>query len=595
MEKLLNFSLLVISLIFTSCNDNFLERLPETEIAIDNFFNTEEDLVIYINSLYDFPGFELYFQDNATDNNATTGIREIKTIMTTNANASVINTGWDWSALRDINIFLANSEKAQISEDIRNHYNGIARFFRAQFYMEKVKRYSNVPWYDEVLTPSSEDLFKESDSRSFVIEKIMEDYQFAMDHVFENQLSGNVNKWVVAAYYSRNALYEGTYRKYHSELGLESTANSFLNIAVKITKEIVESNQFSLHTSNSKTAYFELFNQTDLSSNTEVIFSNISVPNIKDSGASETVFGNYEMSPTKDLANSYLMLDGSFFSQQPKYETMTFSEEFVSRDPRMSQTYSFPGWELFNVSSYSNGVRNYVQQFNRNFTGYHQIKGFINSTDQDYTNNIDVPVFRYAEVLLTHAEAMAELGLLNQTILDATINQLRDRVQMPHLKMDVAKDPILSAKYPKVNSSVLLEIRRERRIEMAFEGRRLDDLNRWHAGKLLEIEPLGLYFPNTGKYDLTGDGVEDVILLDANTAIPNSENREKNSLGVNYIYYRVGIVGENVDFYLTNGNSGNVVATPERGVFQEPKHYYRPIPANEITLNPNLKQLFGWE
>jgi hypothetical protein len=595
MEKLLNFSLLVISLIFTSCNDNFLERLPETEIAIDNFFNTEEDLVIYINSLYDFPGFELYFQDNATDNNATTGIREIKTIMTTNANASVINTGWDWSALRDINIFLANSEKAQIGEDIRNHYNGIARFFRAQFYMEKVKRYSNVPWYDEVLTPSSEDLFKESDSRSFVIEKIMEDYQFAMDHVFENQLSGNVNKWVVAAYYSRNALYEGTYRKYHSELGLESTANSFLNIAVTITKEIVESNQFSLHTSNSKTAYFELFNQTDLTSNTEVIFSNISVPNIKDSSASETVFGNYEMSPTKDLANSYLMLDGSFFSQQPKYGTMTFSEEFVSRDPRMSQTYSFPGWELFNVSSYSNGVRNYVQQFNRNFTGYHQIKGFINSTDQDYTNNIDVPVFRYAEVLLTHAEAMAELGLLNQTLLDATINQLRDRVQMPHLKMDVAKDPILSAKYPKVNSSVLLEIRRERRIEMAFEGRRLDDLNRWHAGKLLEIEPLGLYFPNTGKYDLTGDGVEDVILLDANTAIPNSENREKNSLGVNYIYYRVGIVGENVDFYLTNGNSGNVVATPERGVFQEPKHYYRPIPANEITLNPNLKQLFGWE
>jgi hypothetical protein len=595
MEKLLNFSLLVISLIFTSCNDNFLERLPETEIAIDNFFNTEEDLVIYINSLYDFPGFELYFQDNATDNNATTGIREIKTIMTTNANASVINTGWDWSALRDINIFLANSEKAQISEDIRNHYNGIARFFRAQFYMEKVKRYSNVPWYAEVLTPSSEDLFKESDSRSFVIEKIMEDYQFAMDHVFENQLSGNVNKWVVAAYYSRNALYEGTYRKYHSELGLESSANSFLNIAVNITKEIVESNQFSLHTSNSKTAYFELFNQTDLTSNTEVIFSNISVPNIKDSGASETVFGNYEMSPTKDLANSYLMLDGSFFSQQPKYETMTFSEEFVSRDPRMSQTYSFPGWELFNVSSYSNGVRNYVQQFNRNFTGYHQTKGFINSTDQDYTNNIDVPVFRYAEVLLTHAEAMAELGLLNQTLLDATINQLRDRVQMPHLKMDVAKDPILSAKYPKVNSSVLLEIRRERRIEMAFEGRRLDDLNRWHAGKLLEIEPLGLYFPNTGKYDLTGDGVEDVILLDANTAIPNSENREKNSLGVNYIYYRVGIVGENVDFYLTNGNSGNIVATPERGVFQEPKHYYRPIPANEITLNPNLKQLFGWE
>ena len=89
---------------------------------------------------------------------------------------------------------------------------------------------------------------------------------------------------------------------------------------------------------------------------------------------------------------------------------------------------------------------------------------------------------------------------------------------MPDLSMveaNASPDPFLMAKYPNLggpNLGVLLEIRRERRVELALEGYRFDDLMRWKAGKLLEEEPKGLYFSGLGKHDVTGDGIEDIIL-----------------------------------------------------------------------------------
>lgn len=578
----------------SGCNDDYLDRFPETEIGVENFFNTEEDLSIYVNSLYDFPGIQLYYDDEATDNATTTGNREIKTLMTTNANSSSITSGWDWDTLRSINLFLENADKAKISEDIKNHYVGVVRFFRAQFYMEKVKRYSNVPWYDQVLETDSEDLYKASDSREIVVEKIFEDYQFAMDHVREEVAVGAVDKWTVMAYYSRNALYEGTFRKYHRELGLASTAAIFLKLAEDVSQNIVDNGGFSIYsTGNPDADYLSLFNSQDLTDNPEIIYANIHITDIKNSGDPQYLFGSYEMSMSRDLLESYLMQDGSYFSEVPGMETMGFVEEFKNRDPRLSQTYAFPGWELHYTSTYSPGVTLYVQELKKNFTGYHQIKGFVNNPSVEVRRGVDIPVLRYAEVLLNLAEAKAELGTLTQTDLDATINLLRNRAGLAHLTMGVVPDAAQAARYPEISDPVLLEIRRERRVEMAMEGRRLDDLNRWNSGKLLEKEPVGMYFPGLGKYDLNGDGVEDIVLLGASDPIPSP--KELNAHGVAYVYYKAGAIGENVDVYLTNGTSGNVVGPPERGTFQEPKHYYRPIPAPEMALNPNLEQVFGWE
>nr|WP_292963199.1 MULTISPECIES: RagB/SusD family nutrient uptake outer membrane protein [unclassified Allomuricauda] len=579
-----------------SCNDDFLEQLPETEIGAEKFFNTEEDLSIYINGLYNFPGIEMYSADEGTDNMATTGNREIKTIMTTDANSYTINSGWDWSALRDINFFLEHAENAEVTDEIRNHYVGVARFFRAQFYMEKVKRYSNVPWYDTVLGTSDDELlFKPSDPREFVIEKVMEDYRFAFDHVMADVATGAVSKWVVGTYFGRNALYEGTFRKYHSELGLEGTANTFLELAVEISQKVINDGGFSIYNTGNPTAdYHTLFESQDLSGNPEVILTNIFEQDVKNASDSQYMFGSYEGGPARDLLTAYLMVDGSYFSERPNTDTMTFVEEFVDRDPRLSQTYAYPGWQLEYTSTYSPGNADYVQELKKNFTGYHQIKGFANSASYDVRANIDIPVLRYAEVLLTNAEAKAELGTLSQADLDATVNVLRDRVGMPHLTMAATMDTYLAQKYPQVSNPVLLEIRRERRVELALEGRRLDDLNRWAAGKVMEEEPVGMYFPSLGRFDLTGDGVEDIVLLGGAESVPDP--KELNSLGIPLVYYVTGQIGSiSADVYLSNGTNGHIIATPERGTFQEPKHYYRPIPASEITLNPSLEQVFGWD
>ncbi|MDC6365660.1 MULTISPECIES: RagB/SusD family nutrient uptake outer membrane protein [Flavobacteriaceae] len=585
--------LAIVSL--AACNDDFLDKLPETEIGAESFFNTEEDLSIYINSLYNFPGTSIYYADEATDNTATTGNREIKTIMMTDANSTTITGGWEWEDLRNINFFLEYADKANVTDEIRNHYIGVARFFRANFYMHKVKRYSNVPWYDFVLGTSDEDLFKASDSRETVVQHIFEDYQFAFDNVMTDQPDGAVNKWVVGAMYSRNALHEGTFRKYHSELGLESSANTYLQLAATVSKEIMDSGSFSIYnTGNPESDYHSLFESQDLTSISEIILTNIHETDVKDASDTQTIFGGYEMSPARDLLETYLMADGSYFSDQPNSDTMTFVEEFQNRDPRLSQTYAYPGWELYYTSTYSPGNTLYVQEFKKNFTGYHQIKGFVNDPSNNVQNNIDIPVLRYAEILLNYAEAKAELGTLAQSDLDISINVLRDRANMPHLTMGVTADPIQAARYSEVSSAVLLEIRRERRVEMAFEGRRLDDLNRWGAGKLMEKEPIGMYFPGLGRYDLTGDGVDDIVLLDLSDAVPDP--KETNSLGAELIYYTVAEVGNtSANVYLTNGTSGYIVGTRDRGAFDAPKHYYRPVPASEVALNPNLDQVFGWE
>jgi hypothetical protein len=121
-------------------------------------------------------------------------------------------------------------------------------------------------------------------------------------------------------------------------------------------------------------------------------------------------------------------------------------------------------------------------------------------------NSVDFPVLRYAEVLLTYAEAGAELGELTEQDLASTINKLRHRVGVVDMTLDVETDPVIASCFPDVSSPVILEIRRERRVELALEGLRMADLMHWKAGKLLEEVSKGIYFPSLGKFDLTETG-----------------------------------------------------------------------------------------
>jgi hypothetical protein len=157
-------------------------------------------------------------------------------------------------------------------------------------------------------------------------------------------------------------------------------------------------------------------------------------------------------------------------------------------------------------------------------------------------------------------------------------------------------DPSLENDFPNVsgtNKGIILEIRRERRVEFAAEAFRFDDLMRWHSGKILEEVPQGLYFPGLGKYDMTGDGVEDIQIISSTEDIPSP--KETNSLGLDLIYYKAGYFGDSsASLLLSNGTSGNMVTSVDAPNFVEPKYYYRPIPAHQVALNPQLTQIMGW-
>ncbi len=585
-------------LALSSCQEDFMDRYPQTSIAPEAFFKTEEDLELYVNGLISMSGMGSYLGDQSSDNMATTAAVEIKNIMTGSPSSQTLTSGWDWARLRNINYFLDNYGKANAGEEAVAHYVGLARYYRAQFYFGMVKRYSNVPWYETALNPGDEDLYKTQDSREMVMGKVMEDLEYAAANVRESVPQGTPNVWAVKAFYSRLALYEGTYRKYHTELGLQGSVNEWLQKAEEQANDLINSGEFSIHsTGNPSRDYASLFDNTNLVGNPEVILVNAYDVN-KDRGSDNNtgIFGDYEQSPSRDMIMTYLMADGTPYTDQVNYKDKGFVQEFEGRDPRLMQTMAYPGW-----IREPNAIP-YVQSLNKNFTGYHQIKGYKNTTNNIDRASVDFPVYRYAEVLLTLAEAKAELGELSQGDLDATINLLRARAGMPSLVMAEANanpDEFQAAKYANLggaNLGVLLEIRRERRVELAMEGYRYDDLMRWHAGKLLEEIPQGMYFSGLGKYDMTGDGVEDIILVDKDTSIPVGDAKEKNSLGVALIYYKAGLITENVDVFLENGaNGGNMVTETKARDFQEPKYYYRPVPMQQMVLNPNLVQVFGWQ
>jgi hypothetical protein len=195
-------------------------------------------------------------------------------------------------------------------------------------------------------------------------------------------------------------------------------------------------------------------------------------------------------------------------------------------------------------------------------------------------------MFRLGEILLIYAEAKAELGQLDDAAVNRSINQLRNRVGMTSFNASVEVDEALRALYPNVSSVQVLAVRRERRVELAGEGFRHDDIYRWGVGKLYEAasSKQGIYVPSLPYvYDVTGDGVPDRGIA-ASASAHSADNVVWSDLD-----------DPDITFYLENGTSGYIRNKDDADRhFEEPKYYYTPIPRAQTVLNPNLKQPYGW-
>ena len=578
-------SLIVIFFAVYSCNDDYLDRLPQTQLAPENFFNNAQDLVTYSNGFYSMlPGSGIATDDTQSDNCLAVQASEIIRILTTdNASSENVTSGWGWSDLRKINFFLENYERVDATDEYKAHYAGVARFFRAMFYYSKIKRFGIVPWYSETMGTADEDLlYKNQDSRELVVDSIMADLDFAIENVWEDaDRYGTIDKWSALFLKSRIALHEGTFRKYHPELNLGGTADQFLQESFDASQDLMESGNFSVFsTGDTAKDYYNFFAADEYFENPEVILSSVYDEKFERGSNLNYILYNYDFSMAKNLINTYLYTDGTRFTDNVRYPTKKFADEFIDRDPRLFQSIMGPGLTR-------NG-EDYVPIVTPggNPTGYVQRKFYIDNLEGTYYG--DIPIYRYGEILLNYAEALAELGTITQNDLDISINLLRDRVGMPHMDLNNVLtdiDPVLTARYPNAEGATLgaiLELRRERRVELAGEGLRYDDLMRWYAGKLLETDYIGMFFPRPGRYDMTGDGVDDLILVEE---MPPTVDQEE---GMVYLSL------ENIA--LTEVFKGNIISKEsENKNFVEPKYYYRPVPRQQVILNPDLQQVFGWD
>ncbi|MFV0267441.1 MAG: RagB/SusD family nutrient uptake outer membrane protein, partial [Draconibacterium sp.] len=266
MKKVL-YILVAISTVFTACED-MLEKEPIHQLNASTFFSSENDLKIYSYSFYEdnLPSANDIARGDGTSDYAA--INSPSTFLSGEW-SSIDQSGWgvgNWSALRNINYFLENASEAPVSEDVLNHYIGLARYWRAVFYLDKVQTFGAVPWYENALDPDDPELNKARDSREFVMGKVLEDITFAATHMKETKdtYSSLVNRFTALAMKSRICLYEGTYRKYHAELGL-SDANTWLREAASAAKELIDSDQYGLYnTGNPESDYRDLFVAEDL-------------------------------------------------------------------------------------------------------------------------------------------------------------------------------------------------------------------------------------------------------------------------------------------------------------------------------------------
>ena len=514
------------ALALTSC-DSFLNCEPENSFSSEGFLESESDLRLYTNGFLQsfLPSEETiaWGGDQYADFCAT---RSSTTFLIGDTWDDTQQGGWgtgDWGDLRQINYFLDNlpNAKGKVTDAIYLHNEGVGRFWRAYFYYGMVRTFGDVPWYETTLDVDNRDeLYKPRDKREVVMDKILEDLDFActncsMDKTL-TESSTLITKWVALALKSRICLFEGTYRKYHAELGLQNSAEKFLRASITASEELMTKGPYKLlNTGEVETQYRSLFTSEELNT-TEVIWGIAFKKDLRMHSITWKLFSasfGANWSLVRPFVNMYLMRDGNRFTDRTDYATMQYMDEFQNRDCRLMQTVISPSYQR----KISGTVKPDAPNFSMTSTGYQLIKWAI---DDDVhvgkaTSNNSIPIFRYAEVLLNYAEAKAELGECDETVWNATVKPLRERAGVEG-KIPATYDPYVAAYFKnQTTDKWVLEVRRERGVELAFEGVRYDDIMRWKQGDLIENVWQGIYIPQKGEaYDLNGDGVKDVAVVD---------------------------------------------------------------------------------
>jgi len=531
------------ALVFGSCE---LDRLPETTLADNNFWQSETDMRGACNKLYvDLPGFS---HDTRADDVIGTAANSVSS-----GNWSVPATSNEWTQpyqkIAVCNNIIAKGENAPLLDAQKNRWIAEARFFRAYHFFDLVRKYGDVPLILKAFDSTSDpDIKMPRTAREEVIKQCYDDLAFAeenlpdIDDVKSAEDWGRVSKSAACGLLVRIGLYEGTYAKYH---GLQADAKSHLKVCIDAAERLIRSGKHDLYPDFQKLFYFD----GEGRQNKENVFVKIYGPN----GASGVILHNNSrglenaVSVTRQTIDEFLYTDGLPRGKTAlKVEETTHNDVFVNRDPRMAMTFYQKGEEAYKAG--------YNPFGNQHGNGYGIKKGFM--LDEWNTVNketVDKMIIRYAEILISYAEALYEYnGQITDTQLDAGF------------------DARLTNAFVTANGlNMLEEIRRERHVEFIDENLRYDDIIRWKiAEKVLPVTMLGL------KYN------------DADELSTQRENIQNRLTDANGMYNGKKVADQEGIYVIEQAASRS---------FDPKKDYLYPIPTYEIaTSEGSVTQNPGW-
>ncbi|GEO05732.1 hypothetical protein AAE02nite_33960 [Adhaeribacter aerolatus] len=536
----------------TGCEDDFLDRQPLDSITDVSFWKTEEQLKLAVNACYSsLKGKNVVDMENLGDNTIYPPQSDYQAISSGNFDFSIgtINSEWtaQYNGIRRCNHFLENYDKATgIAPALLTQYVGEVRFLRAFLYSYLSFFFGDVPLLTKTLDIGDEEVYGTREERAKVVDFILTELEEAaagLPKTYTAANLGRITKGAALGWKARVALF-------YSRWEMAETA----------AKAVMDLNVYQLYSNgNPKTSYNELFTDKGklaAGANKETILARLYLIDVSMHNMSrETQVPDQQarFSPTKSLVDSYLCSDGLPIDKSPLYKEATYADIFANRDPRMTQTVLTPGatWGGLDDGDQDDKPNATFTLPKFNFDR----KGCVTGTGFYFTKYVDVPavgtfnkddndihVMRYAEILLTYAEARLEQNKLTQGDLDLTINKLRQRVGMV---------PMVITELAAKGLDLRTEIRRERRVELALEGQRYFDILRWKQGELLAQDVKGL----------------------------------KKSLVPSYYQSIVASIPADSEGYM-------IFQSGRR--FDPAKNYLWPIPITQFQRNPNLGQNPGW-
>ena len=555
--------LLLLASFFVACNDEFLECMPQDQMTDANFWQTEEHLVSVVNTFT--AALQGAYWINITEIMADSAPWAVTTAFRTigggncTTETSQINSLWVtcFTGIGRVNYFLNNYNRAvNVPETVRKRYAAEAYFYRAYNYWVLTSYFGDVPYITDELNVESPDVYRGRDKRSEVIAKItkdLEDHYMDLPEYIEAGSAefGRVSQCAALALLSRIYLFNEMYDECISAAE-RAMANSYYEL---------------YSTGNPDKDYENMFNYIGRASrnanNKETLLAFVYNYDLGESARtshnlsrSNWVPGDYaRFVPTNSMIEAWLTEDGEIWDPAT---AQTYEDVFKGRDPRMVQSVLAPGssWEggqSADLNSTDDKIYTYPLLTNNKiaamtYSGYYMRK-YVEPSTVKYVSHDDndIVMIRLAEVLLNYAEAKERINQLTQADLDKTINKIRDRVGMVHMKLSDLPQ----------GSDIRTEIQRERRVELFFEGHRYFDIIRWKQGHLLGEDLIGV----------------------------NRRWLDQSRLAVK--------LDTDLTWVTKNGEKYLLIETGRR--FNPEKNYLLPIPFKQMQLNPNLApQNPGW-